>query len=357
VFPLETAITVVLGAELGTTIKILIGAIRGTAAKKRVATANFIFNIVITLFGFLLLVPLVKFIRDIIGLHDPLFILVAFQSLINIAGAVIFYFFLGHIAGFLEKRFTSGEKEATYYLQDATPDAAASAIDLLEKEVALFIYRIFRLNMRVFKIKEPDNGNAVHKAFDAMEDASLSYEENYKLIKKAEGELLAFYSSMGEEKLEKQDFNSLSRLMSAVRNAMYSAKGMKDIDHNRKEFGNSANDTKFNTYELFRSQLKNFYEELYAIFFMENEEERSGRISQLWHKLKDNYEERIRDAYRQAGDGKLRKEDIATLFNLDRELYSSCNSIILAVRDYFPGGPDSVEIEDNSPADLEQPVQ
>ena len=60
IIPIETAVAVVLGAELGTTIKLLIGSIGGIAAKKRVAFGNIIFNIVTSLFSFLLLVPINK---------------------------------------------------------------------------------------------------------------------------------------------------------------------------------------------------------------------------------------------------------------------------------------------------------
>ncbi|MGZ4034678.1 MAG: Na/Pi cotransporter family protein, partial [Bacteroidia bacterium] len=78
IITIEIAVSLVLGAELGTTVKILLGSIGGIAAKKRVAFGNIIFNIVTSLLGFIFMIPIIKFISNIIGLHDPLLILVSF---------------------------------------------------------------------------------------------------------------------------------------------------------------------------------------------------------------------------------------------------------------------------------------
>jgi phosphate:Na+ symporter len=67
IIPIETAVAVVLGAELGTTIKIVLGSIGGIASKKRVALGNSLFNVVTSLFGFILLVPIISLLRDTYG--------------------------------------------------------------------------------------------------------------------------------------------------------------------------------------------------------------------------------------------------------------------------------------------------
>ena len=105
IIPLETAVSVILGAELGTTVKVAIGAIGGIAAKKRVALGNIMFNLASTLIGFLFLDFIIHIISEIFGITDSLFILVAFQSFINIVGALLFYFFLNRLGDFLEKSF------------------------------------------------------------------------------------------------------------------------------------------------------------------------------------------------------------------------------------------------------------
>ena len=84
IIPVDTAVVMVLGAELGTTIKVLLGSIGGIAAKKRVALGNFIFNFTTSLLGFIFIAPILAFIQKILGIDDPIFLLVSFQSFINI---------------------------------------------------------------------------------------------------------------------------------------------------------------------------------------------------------------------------------------------------------------------------------
>jgi phosphate:Na+ symporter len=84
---------------------------------------------------------------------------------------------------------------------------------------------------------------------------ALSYIEKYNVIKTAEGEILLVYAKIIEETPHKDDLKRLNQLMAAVRSAMYSAKGMKDIIEDRKEFSNSVNEVKFDIYKLIREQL------------------------------------------------------------------------------------------------------
>lgn len=338
IIPIETAVAVVLGAELGTTIKIVIGSIGGIAAKKRVAFGNIIFNIFTSAFGFILLVPIIKLIKDVIGLEDPLLILVAFQTLINIMGVVVFYFFLDAFGSLLEKRFVDGVKNVTHYLPNTSPEITDTAIEMVEKEVELFIYRVIHLNMEAFHIIEVDNienkfkTNYENKGF--LPD-SLTYIEKYNLIKQAEGEIFSFYSKLAEEKIEKNNRIHLEQLISSVRGAMYSAKGIKDIMDDRKEFSNSINELKFDFYELIRTQLTEFYAELINLSSSKDNTISFEKLLKLLEKVNSEYEERMNGAFLEAGKDKLKELDISTLFNVNRELYSSCKSIIFSMKDYL----------------------
>jgi len=349
IIPIETAVAVVLGAELGTTIKILIGSIGGIAAKKRVAVGNIIFNLVSSLFGFVLLVPIVKFLRDFVGIHDPIIILVAFQTLINLAGAILFYYLLNYLADFLEKRFTDDEKTATFFLPNTSPQISATAIEMMEKEVGLFIFRVIQLNMEVFQIKVEDNSENEFKKYTKKKNlfpGTLEYNQKYNLIKQAEGEILSFYSKMGEQEMNKENSIRLNQLMAAVRSAMYAAKGMKDINHDRIEFSNSANELKYEIYKLFRSKLGDFYKDLKEVFFSDNKSLFFEKLEKILSGINVDFQERMNSSTSNAGKEILNEVEISTLFNLNRELYSSSKAIIYSVKDYLLAAADATKFED-----------
>ena len=101
----QIAAAIVLGSETGTTIKIMLSAIGGNAAKKRVVLGNLLFNIFLTFFAFLFLKPLLLLITDVFEICDPLIGLVTFSSIINLFSIVVFLPLLSPFATFLERFF------------------------------------------------------------------------------------------------------------------------------------------------------------------------------------------------------------------------------------------------------------
>ncbi|CAN5180113.1 hypothetical protein BH09BAC5_BH09BAC5_03070 [soil metagenome] len=350
IIPIETAVAVILGAELGTTIKLLIGSIGGIAAKRRVAFGNILFNIITSSFGFIFLVPIIILIRDKIGLHDPLLVLVAFQTFINVTGVIAFYFFLGPYGRYLEKCFKDKEKSVTYYLKAASPTVPDIAMEMLQKEVELFVFRVIHLNMEGFHI-EDDQKNK-EKFSELIEKtksltASNIYIEKYQEIKKAEGEILTFYSKIAESEIDPKNLIYLNQLMSVVRNAMYSAKGMKDILADQKEFSNSINVLKFDIYTNFRLQLSDFYSKLNTAFLETNSSSVSEQLGKLLAETKTEYETGMINSYKDVEKNSLMELDISTLFNVNRELYSSCKAIILAVKKLLTDANDTGATDNN----------
>ena len=350
IIPIETAVAVVLGAELGTTIKIVIGSIGGEAAKKRVAFGNILFNFVTSLCGFIFLIPIISLLNNILGIRDPIFVLVAFQTLINMGGIVLFYFFLDYFGKFLEKRFVDDKKSATFFIQNINPEISSTSIEMVEKEIGLFIYRVIHLNLEVFQIKNEETPDNVYDKYlkDKGFFGALTYIEKYNLIKQAEGEILVVYSKIIEEPIHHDDYRRLNQLMSSVRSAMYSAKGMKDIIEDRKEFSDSINNVKFDIYKLIREQLTNFYITVNQILLETDQVKVLNKLTELVETIKQEYEQRIKSTNLESGKTILKEIDISTLFNASRELYSSSESIIFSLKDYLLDAEHTQQFENNS---------
>ena len=76
---------VVLGGEIGTTLKLFLVSARGIPVKKRVALGNFLFNVITAGIIFLLLSPIHYLIVNVLSIKDNLIALVFFQSFVNLA--------------------------------------------------------------------------------------------------------------------------------------------------------------------------------------------------------------------------------------------------------------------------------
>jgi phosphate:Na+ symporter len=87
-------------------------------------------------------------------------------------------------------------------------------------------------------------------------------------------------------------------------------------------------------YHQFQAELSEFYKELYWSFTNKDDSIGLDTINSLLDKNKSDFDKRINHFYFHAGQNALKEKDISTLFNLNRELYSSCKAIVLAVKDY-----------------------
>lgn len=346
VIPLDTAASLIIGAELGTALKIIFGAFGGIAAKKRVAMGNIIFNVVVTILAFAGTDFLLYLIADVFRITDPLISLVLFQTIINLSGAILLYPFMDRFAAFLERRYTDDISAATYYIEavgTAVPDAAMEA---LEKETMHFIVRVSELNLDAFhvdtKIVLPDknaNGLVVKKA-----KMLNTYDLRYGEVKRAEGEILSFYFKLREESLESSSANRLDHLISSVRNAMYAAKGMKDIRHNRKDFRNSADDVKYDHYKYYQLQLIHFYTQVNEVLHAEKSSQYE-MLSRLMEMNRADYTIRMTRIYRDGGKDSLAESDISTLLNVNREIYSSCKAMTFALKDFVLDQKQTLQFE------------
>lgn len=151
---------------------------------------------------------------------------------------------------------------------------------------------------------------------------------------------------MGEQEMSSEDNIHLNQLMAAARSAMYSAKGMKDINHDRMEFSNSANDLKYAIYHSFRSSLGDFYKNLNEVFLSDNKFLYYEKLEKLLAGINVDFQERMNSSTKNAGQEILKDVDISTLFNVNKELYSSGKAIIFSVKDYLLNTADAKKFED-----------
>lgn len=324
IIPIETAIAVVLGAELGTTVKLILGAIGGNAAKKRVALGNSLFNVFTSAGGFIFIQPIIAVIAKM-GISDPILILVAFQTFINIAGVSIIYFFLNPYGDFLDKQFKEIKKTYTTYLTNASIEIPSTVTDMIKKEVEAYIYKVMAFNLASFHLKP----TWIHSY-----QSELPLLDAYQILKETEGEILAFFAKTLPQLTETEEISPINQLMESLRNAMYSAKCMKDIYADKTEFSNSTNETKYEMYHELQASLNTFYLELYQSLSLDTEKNPSLNLDEFTEQTKKGFNERIEHYYFHAGQNSLKEKDISTLFNLNREIYSSCKAIALAVEQY-----------------------
>ncbi|MCG7857788.1 Na/Pi symporter [Flavihumibacter sediminis] len=322
---------IVLGAEIGTTIKLLIAAQGKMADKKRVAFGNFLFNTLTTIVVFFMLTPFLWFITETIGIKDNLIALVFFQSTVNIISIILFFPLLNIFGNFLQKRFTENEKE-TRFLHLVKPTDQELALQAMEKEVIHFIYHVIDFFIDALELKELSvEGNLINHHYNTK--GTL---DKYEFIKELHGDIHGFYLKMQGNNSDSENVLRTESLISAVRNAMYGAKSMKDGWQDALLLRNSSNESKFRYYKASQGRMKGFLEPLLRIMIAPDDK-RAELLERLYYSVAEQYTNSVRLLYKEHTYSNLNESEITTIINYNRELYTAKKSILLAVKDFLLG--------------------
>lgn len=327
---LEQAAAVAIGADLGTTGTVLLGAWGGTAPKKRVAVAHFLFNLVTDAVAFVLLKPLLYSLTVTVGLKDPLYVLVAFHSLFNAMGVALFLPLIGPFARYLEGRFTADEMDdAARFVSKVSTKVPDVALEAMQKETEFLLGEALLLNRKAVGIGIATTA-ARHKESFVVHS---NYERGYEFIKRVEGDILEFALAIQVQSLEKDVADRLNHLLSAVRNGVHCAKSIKDVRHDLLEFERSVSDYLAGFRARLRDDLDDFYDRLEQAASLGQADAVAESLLDLIkvnNELHDRFHEDIR---REAIRHDLSDTEISTLFNVNREIYNSNRELILALKD------------------------
>ncbi len=326
ILSLEGAAAMVIGSDLGTTITVVLGGIKGVPAKKRVALSHFLFNFIVDVLALIFLFPLLRFLTEILGLVDPLFTLVAFHSSFNLAGIFLFFPFLGIFARFLEKRFEKKNKVVARFITQVPVEVPEAALKALKEEVEHLLERVFRLNATILGV---DSGFLDKTIDDPIPDAKTQYE----LIKELEGEITAFFIKLPNQKLAPEESAQVRQLTHSIRYAMSTAKSLKDINHNFLAFSKSVNDDLLQLVNIVVDNQQEWYTTLYHLFKTNYQQIHFEGLADLKVKSKQNYNAFLEKVYNQVPFNRLTDVEISTLFNINREIHAANKAMILAIKD------------------------
>ncbi|MBK9729346.1 MAG: Na/Pi cotransporter family protein [Saprospiraceae bacterium] len=332
-FPQAAAL--VLGSEAGTTIKIILGSLGGTASKKRVALGNFLFNVVLTILAFIFLKPILLLITEVFNFKDPLIGLVTFSSLVNLFAIFLFLPFLNPYTKLLEWFFKDTDASAAAFLGDANVNEPESSLDLIRKEIDYFIHNSILFNISQFEIDttiiseypEFNNKNLKRNFSEKLP------EEKYQFLKQLQGEIQMFYLAL-RVKLQGEYNSELNQLISAVRSAMHAVKSMKDIGSNINNLMRSSKDIKFEFFLHHQNETKKLYFQLNEL--MRKEKTANFKILRnIYNDIQNNYSTALNEFYKKAQTAPLEDLDLTTAINFNRELFTANKAMLMAIKDFL----------------------
>lgn len=333
VIQFSDAAAMVIGANVGTTITVIIGTIGSTQIKKRVALSHVVFNGITAIVGLLMLPATLWFIGLFVntGEGDAVIGIALFHTLFNVTGVLLFMPFMGTLAKWLMRVYPDKTMLLTEHIHKVSADVSDAALAALHNEVLHLIACVLQFNRSALNIAVDKDFEQKFKLRPIKKNAPMA--ERYEQLKLLQAEIFTFSSKMlsfGPDELESVRTNSL---LHASRMAMYAAKTIKDVAHNFDEFDDSENLVLRTTVADLEQQLDKLYRRLGEMIQMEDHTEIGGVLSGILKRIRKEDAEFITSLTRSSSQKLIAELEISNMLVMNRALIQSARQLILAIKE------------------------
>ncbi|MCG7985247.1 MAG: Na/Pi symporter [Candidatus Thiodiazotropha lotti] len=261
----ENALALAIGANVGTTITAILGAMSSNVQGRRLAGAHLIFNVTT---GLVAIIFIQQFLLAVNGISDQLGIaeddytmkLAVFHTLFNLAGIILMLPFTGKLVTLLEHLLHKRERqvEEPLYLNEAAMELPESAMQAVRNEMGHLFENAYELiisalNLDPQKLRtSEDLKQLVESAPEVKKiDIDAIYERRIKTLYSA---IIAYISEV-QSTASEHFGEELYQLRQASRNIVEAVKDTKHLQKNLVRYTQSSNPQIQEQYNNLRLQL------------------------------------------------------------------------------------------------------
>ena len=329
----DIGVAMVIGANVGTTITVILGSLGGMPAKKRVAYSHLAFNIVTGIVAFLSINILVWFIVRLIDIQtNDVMGLALFHTLFNIIGVILFFPFIGLLANLLYKVFPDHKPILTVYINNTPTEVIEAAVSALRQEIIHLLHECQLYGLRLLNI----DSHLVFEEDLPLEKSvkkRLSFASLYENIKLLHAEIFAYYSKIQSQKIEEVESKEMERMIFSSRNIMNSIKNFKGIRHDLDDFDGSENIFMNEQYTIFRKRLLKLYHEMKGIQKLENREEQYDSLLKAYVKIEGADKTCINETVKAVTEERIQELEISSMLLVNRLFTQACRLQIFSLKD------------------------
>ena len=165
----------------------------------------------------------------------------------------------------------------------------------------------------------------------AFTQTDINSELEYQRIKQSEGDLLAYYLTIRKNNLEQDEAAFLLQNVSGIRQVVFAAKAIKDIQHNLIDFNDSANDILYQQCEIIQNQWIVFNSQLSKLLKLHDKATLALEIESAVNNAIKQEEVQKGEVIGMLKKNLLNEVEASTLMNVNREFLSCGKSLLLAI--------------------------
>ncbi|MCC5913136.1 MAG: Na/Pi cotransporter family protein [Balneolaceae bacterium] len=329
----EAGAAMVIGANVGTTVTVLLGSIGGIHTKKQAALSQLSFTVGTAIIALILLPFLVWVVLSAMSFDENLVLgLAMFHTIFNLFGAMLFYPIIPWLAGRAETLIPEKRLHLTRYIHKTSPEVSDAAIEAFRKEVAC------QLGYTVRYIS-----GLIHPSRNKGEAVLYSDLERYH------AEIFEYYTRIISSELNEREASVLERLLRVSRSLMNT---LKNMNESTDEFSVMERET----HQIFQTAWLSVKKRLDMVAVLAEKvaegtgdnagAEFTGRLEQLHEEIEAMDKEYIRMCSKGVNDPSFHKPEVTFLLMVNRIVTQSCRMMIFGMRTL-------IEAEDDTPNPVE----
>jgi phosphate:Na+ symporter len=335
----------VIGANVGTTVTILLGAIGGIPAKKQAAISSLVYNIGTATVVLMILPVMFWLILDIFEFSDNVVLGVAlFHTMFNVTGVLVFFPLIPILARYLERIFPEKRTVLAQHIVNTTPEVPEAAIAALRKEVLNQLYLSIAYIASKYRIvPAKTHGDRGSHGNTLRNEKDITYEDLGRL----HAEIFAFYAQVQAYELDEQEAIHIEPLMRSSRSIMNATKNLYEILSEIEDIGNDDKPFMMEACQNFKGRLKDLKTIVEKVAAQPDDENMTDLLKQFFIFVEEADKNFIRSCSRSVTRGIIREKEVTRLLMVNRLFTQSSRMLVLSMQGLTQNSNRSGEILQN----------
>lgn len=322
-------VAMVIGANVGTTVTILLGAVGGIPAKKQTAASALMFNLG-TAIVVLPALPLILWLMcDIFGFRENVVLGIAFfHTLFNVIGVILFFPFVPALSRLLERLFPEKHWVLARFIINTTPRVPEAAIAALRREVFHQLFLSLRYIAGIYKLDPGNNLEPARHSDGFWSDTPLTYEDLTRL----HAEIFSFYARIQAGEIDKAETAQMELVMRSSRSVMNATRNLYELLGEIEEIGSDDNPFMIEAYRYFKNRLQRLWAIVEKVTKLFENEDLTGILIDFFRSVENADKNFIRSCSHSVARGRIRINEVTNLLMVNRLFTQSNRMLVLSMQ-------------------------
>ena len=331
------AAAMVIGANVGTTVTVILGAIGGNVQKKRVAVANVGFKIISAIAAWVLMPLLVSISLSVFPAHNMLVLALAlFHTIVNILGIILFVPFIDVYVTGIKKIVKVQPTSIERHIQKLDAEVPEGGVGAFGLELERLFRLVMHYNMGVWNVDANLVKSLEPEDIEILGETKAGSDLQYNRIRQLYENLLAYSVRLHRLSIQKTEADQLNQYMSSLRLAMNSVSSMQESGECVYELKESSNPLIKNYFHKYRKHLLDFYQML----VMEEKKvltlvEIGAEFQKIKHQIEDFDNQITHASFEDIKNSLIEQRHLLRILTAQRSYYQSCRQSANAIREYM----------------------